>query len=84
VAQAEGNAMKILLSTAAIIALLAGPCYAQVKITNEKSGEWSRRVEEGRRLERNEKQKQLDADFRAAGNKIPEPKVQYDPWKNAR
>lgn len=76
--------MKILLSTAAIIALLAGPCYAQVKITNEKSGEWSRRVEEGKRQERDEKQKQIDADFRAAGNKIPEPKVQYDPWKNAR
>ena len=83
-AQAESNAMKILLSTAAIIALLAGPCYAQVKITNEKSGEWSRRVEEGKRLEKDEKQKQIDADFRAAGNKIPEPKVQYDPWKNAR
>jgi hypothetical protein len=84
VAQAEGNAMKIMLSTAAIIALLAGPCYAQVKITNEKSGEWSRRVEEGRRIERNEKRKQLDADFKAASDKIPEPKVQYDPWKNAR
>ena len=76
--------MKILLSTAAIIALLAGPCYAQVKITNEKSGEWSRRVEEGRRIERDEKRKQIDADFKAASDKIPDSKVQYDPWKNAR
>ncbi len=83
-AQAEGNAMKIMLSAAAIIALLAGPCYAQVKITNEKSGEWSRRVEEGKRLERSEKKKKLDAEFKAAGDKIPEPKVQFDPWKNAR
>jgi hypothetical protein len=84
VAQAEGSAMKILLSAAAIIALVAGPCYAQVKITNEKSGEWSRRVEEAKRLERDEKKKKLDAEFKAAGDKIPEPKVQFDPWKNAR
>ncbi|MFY9827096.1 MAG: hypothetical protein WCD75_13105 [Rhodoplanes sp.] len=76
--------MKIILSAVAIVALLAGPCYAQVNITNEKTGEWSRRVEEGKRLERNENKKKLDADFKAASDKIPEPKVKFDPWKNAR
>jgi hypothetical protein len=76
--------MKIFLSVVAVVALLAGPCYAQVKITNEKTGAWSDRVEEGLSLEKEQREKKLDAEFKAAGEKIPDPKVKYDPWKNAR
>ena len=76
--------MKIILSAGAIVALLAGPCYAQVNYGQGKTGEWHDRIAEGERLERLAKEKELDAAVKAAGNKIPEPKVKFDPWKNAR
>lgn len=84
VAQAEGSAMRIILIAGAIVALLAGPCFAQVNMGQGKTGEWNDRVAEGERIERLAKEKELDAAVKAAGKKIPEPKVKYDPWKNAR
>lgn len=83
-AQAEGNAMKIILSAGAIVALLAGPCFAQVNMGQGKTGEWNDRIAEGERIERLQREKELDAAVKAAGKKIPEPKAKYDPWKNAR
>ncbi|MFY9736448.1 MAG: hypothetical protein WAL02_15160, partial [Rhodoplanes sp.] len=80
----RGNAMKIILSAVAIVALLAGPCYAQVNYGQGKTGTWSERVEEGLKIEKEERERKLDAQVKAAGDKIPEPKVKFDPWKNAR
>jgi hypothetical protein len=79
-----GHAMKIILSAGAIVALLAGPCFAQVNMGQGKTGEWNDRIAEGERIERQAKEKELDNAVKAAGKKIPEPKVKYDPWKNAR
>jgi hypothetical protein len=41
------------------------------------------RTEEQKRIEA-EKNKALDEAYKKAGDSIPEPKVKFDPWKNAR
>lgn len=76
--------MKIILAAVAMVALLAGPGYAQVPYSEETKGKWSEQIEAGKRKEKEEKEKRLDADFKAGGDRIPEPKVKLDPWKNAR
>lgn len=77
--------MKIILAAVAMVALLAEPGYAQVPYSQEESkGRWNEQIEATNKKEREEKQKRLDADVKAAGDRIPEPKVKQDPWKNAR
>ena len=51
--------MKIILSAVAIVALLAGPCYAQVNYGQGKTGTWSERVEEGLKIEKEERERKL-------------------------
>jgi len=80
----RGNAMKIILVAVAMVAFLAGPGYAQVPYSQENQGKWNEQIEATRKKEREEKEKRLDVDFKAKGDRIPEPKVKLDPWKNAR
>ena len=71
--------MKTILAAVATVALLAGSCYAQGK-----SGKSSQGIEEGKKKETEEQKKKLEEDYKRASDSIPEPKVKFDPWKNAR
>ena len=77
--------MKIILAIVTMVALIEGPCYAQINAAPQgKTGTWSERIDEGTKKEKEEKERKLDADVKKAGKAIPEPKVKLDPWKNAR
>ena len=71
--------MKIILAAVAMVTLLAGSCYAQGK-----GGKWGEGVEEGKKKEMEEQKKKLEEAYKAAGDRIPERKEKFDPWKNAR
>jgi len=77
--------MKIIIAVVTMVALMEGPCYAQINAAPEgKKGTWSQAIGEQERKEREDREKKLDAAVKAAGDRIPEPKVKFDPWKNAR
>lgn len=71
--------MKIILAALAMVALFAGSCYAQGK-----GGKWGQGIEEGKKKETEQQKKKLEEAYKAASDRIPEPKVKFDPWKNAR
>ena len=77
--------MKIILAVVIMVALIEGPCYAQINaLPQGKTGTWSERIDEETKKEKEETEKKLDAAVKKAGKSIPEPKVKLDPWKNAR
>ena len=84
-AAAEDNAMKIILAVVTMIALMGGPCYAQINAAPQgKTGAWSKGIDERKTKDTEEQKKKLEEAYQKAGKTIPEPKVKFDPWKNAR
>lgn len=75
----RGHPIKFILVAVAIVALAAVPCYAQ-----EPTGKWRQGIEEGKKKEMEERNKKAEEAYKAASDRIPEPKVKQDPWKNAR
>jgi hypothetical protein len=67
--------MKIFTVAAAALALIAAPAYAQV---NGKRHQGDAKKTEEKKPEVNEKA------YKAALDRIPEPKEKYDPWSMAR
>ena len=77
--------MKIILAVVTMVALMEGPCYAQINAAPQgKSGAWSQGIDESKRKETEEQKKKLEEAYQKAGKTIPEPKVKFDPWKSAR
>ena len=77
--------MKIILAVVAMVALMEGPCYAQINAARQaNTGAWSQGIDESKRKETEEQKKKLEEAYQKAGKSIPEPKVKLDPWKNAR
>ena len=72
--------MKTILAAVAMVALLGGLLLCPG------GREWE--VEPGDRTrqekETEEQKKKLEEDYKRASDSIPEPKVKFDPWKNAR
>ena len=71
------SAMRVLIPTAAIIALLAGAASAQSMSPFQEAPKRQLTPEEI------EKQQKLDADYKAAVGKLPEHKS-ADPWGDVR
>ena len=77
--------MKVILAMVTMVALIEGPCYAQINAAPQgKTGTWGERIDEGTKKEKEETEKKLHGAVKKAGKTIPEPKVKLDPWKNAR
>ena len=71
--------MRVICAAAAIIAMLAGPVYAQ--------GKGSKTLEEmmdAKTPEQIEKEKAADRAYKDSLKKIPDSKAPADPWGNAR
>ena len=64
------------------VGLNVGAATAQMKLNMPTRNE-DQRTEEQKRIEA-EKNQALDEAYKKAGDSIPEPKVKFDPWKNAR
>ncbi len=71
----ETMAMKTLMAAAAVLALIAVPAYAQ--------GGGKRHQGEEKKADQPQK-KVDDKAYKAALDRIPEPKEKYDPWGVAR
>jgi hypothetical protein len=71
----QTEAMKILMVAAAILALIAMPAHAQVNGKRHQGDE--------KKTEQPEKKIDEKA-YKAALERIPEPKEKYDPWGMAR
>jgi hypothetical protein len=74
--------MRILLA-ALTIALLAGTADAQSMGGKGGKGRNSPQSSEQQKAEQ-QKKKAVDAAYKAALGRIPDPKDKYDPWRNAR
>jgi hypothetical protein len=71
----ETRAMKILMVAAAILTLIAMPAHAQMGAKRHQPDE----------KKTDEKQNKVDEKaYKAALERIPEPKEKYDPWGVAR
>jgi hypothetical protein len=68
--------MKAFISAAAALALLAAPAHAQLN-SKRHAGDAQTKADPGR-------PKVDDKAYKAALEKIPEPKEKYDPWGVAR
>jgi hypothetical protein len=74
-AAGETDAMKILTIAAAVLALIAMPASAQVQGKRN----------QGDQQKKEEKKPEVDEKaYKAALERIPEPKEKYDPWGVAR
>ncbi len=78
-----GGAMKIVLAAAAILSIIAGSCYAQ-GMGRPSRPQTQNPEDEYKRKEAEEQKKKLEEAYKAAGDRIPERKEKFDPWKNAR
>ena len=76
--------MRKLLVLSVTLPLLSGSAFAQD--SNPFMPKMSLGAKEKKQLtpEEQEKQKQLDADYKAATNKIPDQKAPTDPWGSVR
>jgi hypothetical protein len=52
--------MKIILAIVTMVALIEGPCYAQINAAPQgKTGMWSERIDEGTKKERKRRKRSL-------------------------
>jgi hypothetical protein len=70
------------VASSLLVGLNVGAATAQMKLNMPTRTE-DKRTEEQKRIEA-EKKKALDEAYKKASDSIPEPKVKFDPWKNAR
>lgn len=78
------SAIRIGLAAAAIGLLTAGACHAQAMGGRGHRQEGPSPESDYKKRELEEQKKKLEADYKAAGERIPERKEKFDPWKNAR
>lgn len=64
--------MKVLTIAAAMLALMAMPAYAQIGGGRHHSGDESKKSEPVKKVD--------EKAYKAALERIPEPKEKYDPW----
>ncbi|MBU6462254.1 MAG: hypothetical protein KGK01_12825 [Bradyrhizobium sp.] len=64
--------MKVLTIAAAILALMAMPAYAQMGGGRRHSGDENKKAEPVKKVD--------EKAYKAALERIPEPKEKYDPW----
>jgi hypothetical protein len=64
--------MKVLTIAAAILALMAMPAYAQMGSGRRHSGDENKKAEPAKKVD--------EKAYKAALERIPEPKEKYDPW----
>jgi hypothetical protein len=64
--------MKVLTIAAAILALMAMPAHAQMGGGRRHSGDESKKAEPVKKVD--------EKAYKAALERIPEPKEKYDPW----
>jgi len=65
------------------VGLNVSAATAQMKLNAPTRTRGDQKTEEQRKLEE-QKKKALEEAYQKAGKTIPEPKVKFDPWKNAR
>ena len=71
------------IAASLFVGLNVSAARAQMKLNAPTGARGDQKTEEQRKLEE-QKKKALEGAYEKAGKTIPEPKVKFDPWKNAR